>query len=192
MPWLFKAVFMHFNFTPNIGLRSLYPLRQWFSKFGGLGTSSISILWNLPERKKRGQSSTCHLKAGLAFTLAYVIPLLSRNNLAEHQPQARLLWDYDKMRQTRPLHNFIWTQTKTRSSCSPQIIKHSLSWPKSVAAYFSTNYSLSSCEFPLPKDKTYWDTHSENLPHFLPASNLEQISTCLNPPSNHSTRAQIL
>ena len=41
--------------VPNTGLRSLYPPRQWFSKSGGLWTSSIIITWNLWERKKRGK-----------------------------------------------------------------------------------------------------------------------------------------
>lgn len=49
-----SLMFMHIYFVPfpNIGLRSLYPLRQSFSKSDGLWTSSISITWNLWERKK--------------------------------------------------------------------------------------------------------------------------------------------
>lgn len=80
VPWLFKAVFMHFYYVPvpNTGLRSLYPCRQWFSKSGGLWTSSIIITWNLWERRKRGKGSTWHLKAGLALSMGRGIPLLNR------------------------------------------------------------------------------------------------------------------
>ena len=52
--------------------------------------------------------------------------------------------------------------------------------------YFSPNYSLYSCKSPLLKYKIYSNVQSENCPHFLTTSSLEQIPTCLYFPSNHS------